>query len=102
MQKKKKKLDMLFKLSRVIGRPNHLMMEYSLLSRCNHKARLDGPKACCLAWHPWSDSRSWIIFGRYDSIHGELFRTKSNNASQIRLLIFQFLERFEHNDLGWS
>ena len=36
------KLDMLFQPSRVIGRPNHSIMEYSLLSRCNHKARLDG------------------------------------------------------------
>ena len=43
------KIDMLFQPSLVIGRPNHLMMEYSLLSRCNHKTRLDGPKACHLA-----------------------------------------------------
>ena len=42
------KLNMLFQPSRVIGRPNHLMMEYSLLSQCNHKARLDGLKACHL------------------------------------------------------
>ena len=62
------KLDMLFQPSRVIRRPNHPMMEYSLLNRCNHKARLDGLKACRLAWHPWSDRRSWIIFRRYDSI----------------------------------
>ena len=43
------KLDMLFQPSRVIRRPNHPMMEYSLLNRCNHKARLDGLKACRLA-----------------------------------------------------
>ena len=43
------KLDMLFQLLRAIGGPNHTMMEYSLLSRCNHKARVDGPMACCLA-----------------------------------------------------
>ena len=43
------KLDMLFKLCKAIGGPNHLMTEHSLLSRCNHKARLDGPMACCLA-----------------------------------------------------
>ena len=49
------KLDMLFQPSRVIERPNHSMMEYSLLSWCNHKARLDSPKACHLAWHPWLD-----------------------------------------------
>ena len=46
---------MLFQTSRVIRRPNHLMMEYSLLSQCNHKARLDGPEACHHAWHPWSN-----------------------------------------------
>ena len=46
------KLNMLFQPSRVIWRPNHLMMEYSLLSWCNHEARLDGPKAYHLAWHP--------------------------------------------------
>ena len=88
------KLDVLFQPSQVIGRPNHSMMEYSLLSWFNHKARLGGPKACCLAWHPWLDSKSQIIFGRYDSIHGELFGTEPNNASHIRLFIFQFLERF--------
>ena len=46
------KLDMLFQPSRMIRRPNHSMMEYFLLSRCNYKARLDGPKAYHLAWHP--------------------------------------------------
>jgi len=34
------KLDMLLQPSWVIGRPNHTMMEYSLLSRCNHKQGL--------------------------------------------------------------
>ena len=96
------KLDMLFQPSRVIERSNHSLMEYSLLSQCNHKARLDGPKACRLAWHPWLDSRSLIIFGRYDSVHRELFGIEPNNVSQIRLFIFQFLERFWHNDLGRS
>ena len=50
------KLDMLYQPSQVIRRPNHSMMEYSLLNQCNHKAKFDGPKACCLAWHPWLDS----------------------------------------------
>jgi len=61
------------------------MMEYSILGQCNHKARLDGPKACRLAWHPWLDSRIWIIFGRYDSVHGKLFEIEPNNTSQIKL-----------------
>ena len=82
------KLDMLFQPSQVIGRPNHSKMEYSLLSWCNHKARLNGPKACHLAQHPWLDSRSQINFGRRDGIHRELFGIKLNNASQIRLFIF--------------
>ena len=85
------KLDMLFQ-PQVIKRPKHPMMEYSLLSRCNHKARLDGLKACHLTWHPWSDRRSQIIFKIYDSVHGELFGTQSNNASQIKLFIFQMLK----------
>ena len=91
---KQNKLDMLFQHSWEIGRPNHSMMEYSLLSQCNHKARLDGLMTCRLAWHPWSDSRSQIIFWRYDSIHRELFEIELNNARQIRLFTFQFLERF--------
>ena len=62
------KLDMLFQPSRVIGRSIHSMMEYFLLSQCNHKARLDDPKAYRLTWHPWSDSRNQIIFRRYDSV----------------------------------
>ena len=95
-------LNMLFQTSQVIKRPNHSMMEYGLLNQYNHKARLDGPKACHLAWHPWSNSRSQIIFERCDSIHGKLFKIKLNNASQIRLLFFQFLENFWHNDLGQS
>jgi len=36
------KLNMLLQPSQVIGRPNNSMMEYSLLSWCNQKARLDG------------------------------------------------------------
>ena len=43
-----------------------------------------------------------IIFRRYDSVLGELFGTKPNNASQIKLFIFQFLERLWHNDLNQS
>ena len=82
------KLDVLFQPSQVIGRPNHSIMEYFLPSRCNHKARLDDPKAYRLAWHPWLDSGSWILFGRYDSVHGELFTTEPNIASQIKLFIF--------------
>ena len=41
--------------------PNYTMMEYSLLSRCNHKAGLDGLMAYCLTWHIGLDSRSQII-----------------------------------------
>ena len=43
------KLDMLFQLFRAIGGPNHMTMEHSLLSRCNHKAGLNGPIAYFLA-----------------------------------------------------
>ena len=50
------KLDMLFQLFRAIGGPNHTMMEYCLLSQCNHKAGLDGPMAYCLAWHTGPNS----------------------------------------------
>ena len=46
------KLDMLFQPSQVIERPNHLIVEYSLLNQYNHKVRLNGPKACRLSWHP--------------------------------------------------
>ena len=52
------------------------------------KQGLDGPKACRLTWHSWSNSRSWIIFKRCDSVHGELFRTEPNKVSQIKLLVF--------------
>ena len=52
------KLDMLFQLFQAIGGPNHKIMEHSLLNWCNHKARLYGPMAYCLAWHT----------GGYDSI----------------------------------
>ena len=54
----KNKLDMLFQLFRAIGGPNHMIMEYSLLSRCNHKVGLDGPMAYCLAWHVGPNIRS--------------------------------------------
>ena len=37
------KLDMLFQLLRAIGGPNHMIMEYSLLNRCNHKVGFSGP-----------------------------------------------------------
>ena len=50
------KLDMLFQPSRVIERPNHSLIEYSLLSQCNHKARLDGLKAYRLTWLPWLEA----------------------------------------------
>ena len=49
MQKVGNKLDMLFQLFRAIGGPNHTMTEYLLLTWCNHKARLNGPMAYCLA-----------------------------------------------------
>ena len=42
------KLDMLFQLFRSNGGPNHMIMEYSLLSWCNHKVGLGGPMAYCL------------------------------------------------------
>ena len=63
------KLDMLFQLFWAIEVPNHTMMEYSLLSQCNHKPGLDSPMACCLAWHTSPDSRSQIIPREYDDIH---------------------------------
>ena len=63
------KLDMLFQLFRAIGGPNHTIMEYSLLSQCNHKAGLGSPMAYCLAWHIGLDSSSQIISFGYDGIH---------------------------------
>ena len=63
------KLDMLFQLFRPIGGPNHTIMEYFLLSRCNHKAGNDSPIAYCLAWHIGPNSRSQIIPWGYDDIH---------------------------------
>ena len=63
------KLDMLFQLLRAIGGPNHTMMEYSLLSQCNHKARLDGPMVYYLTWHIGPNSRSQNILRGYDGIH---------------------------------
>ena len=62
-------LDMLFQLLRAIGGPNHTIMEYSLLSRCNHKAGLGGPMAYCFTWHIGPNSRSQIIPWGYDGIH---------------------------------
>ena len=55
------KLDILFQLFWAIGRPNHTIMEYSLLNRCNHKVGLGGPMAYCLAWYIGPDSSSQII-----------------------------------------
>ena len=52
---------MLFQLFWAIGGPNHMMMEHSLLSQCNHKARLDGPMAHYLTWCTGPNSRSQII-----------------------------------------
>ena len=63
------KLDMLFQLFRAIGGPNHMVMEHSFLSRCNHKAGLDGPMAYCVTWHTGPNSRSQIITRGYDGIH---------------------------------
>ena len=63
------KLDMAFQLFWAIRGPNHTLMAYSLLSRCNHKAGLDGPMAYCLDWHIGPNGRSQIIPGGYDSIH---------------------------------
>ena len=60
---------MLFQLFRAIKGPNHTIMEHSLLSRCNHKARLDGPMAYYLAWHTGPNSRSQIIPKGNDGIH---------------------------------
>ena len=86
------KLDILFQLFQAIGGPNHTMMEYSLLSRCNHKARLDGPKAYHLTQHPWLDSRSQIIFRRCDSVHtktsleqSQIIKARSNSSSSNSL-----------------
>ena len=63
------KLDMLFQLFRAIRGPNHMIMEYSLLSRCNHKVGLSSPMAHCLIWHIRPDSSSQIIPWGYDGIH---------------------------------
>ena len=52
-----------------IGGPNHMVMEHSFLSRCNHKAGLDGPMAYCVTWHTGPNSRSQIITRGYDGIH---------------------------------
>ena len=63
------KPDMLFQLFRAIGGPNHTIMEYSLLSRYNHKVGLGGPMAYCLTWHRGPNGRSEIIPWGYDGIH---------------------------------
>ena len=63
------KIDMLFQLSRAIGGPNHMIMKYSLLNRCNDKPGLSGPMAYYLAWHIGPNSRSQIIPWGYDDIH---------------------------------
>ena len=63
------KLDMLFQLFQVIGGPNHTIMEYSLLSRCNHKVGLSGPMAYYLTWHIRPDNSSQIIPLGYDGIY---------------------------------
>ena len=63
------KIDMLFQLSRAIGGPNHMIMKYSLLNRCNDKPGLGGPMAYYLAWHIGRNSRSQIIPWGYDDIH---------------------------------
>ena len=55
------KLDMLFQLFWEFGGPNHTIMEYSLLNRCNHKVGLDGPMAYYLTWHTEPNGRSQII-----------------------------------------
>ena len=91
---------MLFQPFPVIGRPNHLMVECSLLNQCNHKARLNGSKACHLAWHP-----CWIVEVRLflgDMIAFMENEIEPNNEGHIRLFIFQFLERFQKSgsDMG--
>ena len=63
------KLDMLFQLFQAIGGPNHTIMKYSLLSRCNHKVGLGGPMAYCLTQHIGPDNGSQIIPWGYDGIH---------------------------------
>ena len=63
------KLDMLFQLFRAIGRPNHMIMEYSLLSRCNHEVGLSGLMAYNLAWRIGPNSNSRVILWGYDGIH---------------------------------
>ena len=60
---------MLFQLFQAIGGPSHTIMEYSLLSRCNHKVGLGGPMAYCLTRHIGLDSGSQIIPWGYDGIH---------------------------------
>ena len=65
------KLDMLFQLFQAIGGPNHTIMEYSLLSRCDHKVGLSGPMAYCLTWHTGPNSSSQVILWGYDGIHLE-------------------------------
>ena len=96
------KLDMLFQLSRAIGGPKHTIMEYSLLSQCNHRIWLDGPTIHCLAWHTRPNSRSQIIPWGYDGIHWKFFWTKTNETSQIWFLITWFLCYFYSNDLSRS
>jgi len=63
------KLYMLFQLFQAIRGPNHMMMEYSLLSQCNHKVGLDGLRAYCLTWHIGPNGRSQIIPWGYNGSH---------------------------------
>ena len=96
------KLDMLFQLFRAIGGPNHTIMEYSLLNRCNHKIRCDGPMAYRLAWHTRPNSRSQIIPWGHDGIHWEFLWTKTDETNQIWLLLVWFLRYFWSDDLSQS
>ena len=50
------------------GGPNHTIMEYFLLSRCNHKVGLGSPIAYCFAWHVGPNGGSQIIPWGYNGI----------------------------------
>ena len=77
---------MLFQLFQVIGGPNHMIMEYSLLSRCNHKARLDGPMAFVLPSiqglivEVRSSLRDMMAFTENSSGHKRMRQARSNSS----------------------
>ena len=92
---------MLFQLFQAIGRPSHTIMEYSLLSWCNHKVGLGGPMAYCLAWHIGPNGRSQIIpwdmmaFTENSSGQRQIRQARSDSSSHDSYASFDLLTSIE-------